>query len=100
VELLDELLQPEGRAAGGLLLPGRDGLADLLVAEVDLPETARDETAGEQDERDQEVVAQQPASPALLARRARGVGLDLAWRFFSSFHAASICVRKVSFTSR
>jgi len=71
VHLLDELAQAQRGAGGGFLLGRRDVLVDLLVAEVDLPYAARDETPGKQDERDQEVVPEQSAAPALGDRRGR-----------------------------
>jgi len=74
VHLLDELVQAQRRAGGGVLLGRCDVLVDLLVAEIDLPQTARDEATGEQDEGDQEIVPEQPAAPALGSRGGRRRG--------------------------
>jgi hypothetical protein len=75
VDLLDELIEPERRVGRGGALDGRDVVLDLVVAEVDLPQAARDQAARQEDERDQEVVPEEAAPPAGgCTLRGRGLG--------------------------
>src|SRR5581483_864642 len=62
VDLLNEALDLESRAGGDLVLVERQLLAALLVAEINLHDAARDESAADEQHGDQKVLADEAAA--------------------------------------